>query len=83
MEFDDAISGRHVSMKDLLGKVVVVEFGATRCGPCVREIPKMKRLQDRSHDQGAAFIGSTEARGRLETLIPRLLRESRVASSGR
>tara|TARA_R110002111_G_C5996863_1_gene372611 strand:+ start:297 stop:1895 length:1599 start_codon:yes stop_codon:yes gene_type:complete len=57
LEFTDAISGRTVSMKNLRGKVVVVEFWATWCGWCVHEIPELKRLYAKYHDQGVEFIG--------------------------
>ena len=72
LEFTDAITGRHVSMKDLRGKVVVVDFWATWCGPCVGEIPEMQRLYNEYRDKGVAFIGVShddpEAEGGLEAL---------------
>ena len=72
LEFTDAITGRAVSMKDFRGKVVVVEFWATWCGPCVAEIPDMKRLYAKYHDQGVEFIGVShdlcEQDGGLEAL---------------
>jgi RNA polymerase sigma factor (sigma-70 family) len=72
LEFNDAITGRHVSMKDLRGKVVVVEFSATWCGPCVEEVPEMQRLYAEYHDKGVEFIGVShddpEAEGGLEAL---------------
>jgi RNA polymerase sigma factor (sigma-70 family) len=72
LEFNDAITGRHVSMKDLRGKVVVVEFWATWCGPCVEEVPEMQRLYAEYHAKGVAFIGVShddpEAEGGLEAL---------------
>jgi thiol-disulfide isomerase/thioredoxin len=57
LEFTDAIKGSTVSMKGLKGKVVVVDFWATWCGPCVAEMPKMKKLYAEYKDKGVEFIG--------------------------
>jgi thiol-disulfide isomerase/thioredoxin len=57
LEFTDAIAGTPVSIKKLKGKVVVIDFWATWCGPCVAELPKMKELYARFSGQGVEFIG--------------------------
>jgi thiol-disulfide isomerase/thioredoxin len=57
LAFTDAIKGSPVSIKNLKGKVVVIDFWATWCGPCVAEMPKMKELYAQYHDQGVEFIG--------------------------
>lgn len=57
LSFEDAISGDSVSMADLRGKVVVVDFWATWCGPCIAEMPTMKELYAEFAPQGVEFVG--------------------------
>ena len=72
LEFADATSGSEVSLKRLKGKVVVLDFWATWCGPCVAEMPKMKDLYAKYHGQGVEFIGvsldQSEEHGGLKRL---------------
>jgi thiol-disulfide isomerase/thioredoxin len=57
LQFVDAISGAPVSTERLKGKVVVVDFWATWCGPCVAEMPRMKQLYAEFRNKGVQFIG--------------------------
>jgi len=57
LEFTDAISGSAVSVQKLKGKVVIIDFWATWCGPCVAEMPEMKALYATYHGQGVEFLG--------------------------
>ena len=57
LNFTEASSGKPISMADLKGKIVVLDFWATWCVPCVAEMPKMKELYAEYKDKGVEFIG--------------------------
>jgi thiol-disulfide isomerase/thioredoxin len=72
LAFTDAISGKDVSIEGLKGKVVVIDFWATWCGPCVAEMPNMKALYAKYKSQGVEFIGvsldQSKEKGGLDSL---------------
>jgi thiol-disulfide isomerase/thioredoxin len=51
------LSGQKLSLEDYKGKVVLLDFWATWCGPCRIEIPEFVELQKRYRDQGLQVIG--------------------------
>jgi thiol-disulfide isomerase/thioredoxin len=51
------LDGRHATLEDYRGQVVVLDFWATFCPPCREEIPHLVRLQRRFGPQGLKVVG--------------------------
>ena len=51
------IDGAPVNRADLLGKVVLVNFWASWCGPCAVEMPAFQRLYAERKDSGFVILG--------------------------
>jgi len=50
-------SGQTVRLADYRGKVVLLDFWATWCGPCQQEAPIVDRIAQRYGAQGLAVVG--------------------------
>ena len=46
-----------VELREFHGKIVVLNFWATWCAPCVEEMPSLTQLQERFKNKGVAVVG--------------------------
>ncbi len=69
------LQGRDISSTDIRGRVVLIDFWATWCQPCKKEMPGYQKLLDRYASRGFTVVGfkfdtmrDTEDPVRLEAL---------------
>jgi len=63
LDLDD-VSGKRIIRNDFTGKVTMINFWATWCGPCVEEIPSLNRLRQKLADRPFELISINFAEDR-------------------
>ncbi|HMO52480.1 MAG TPA: thioredoxin-like domain-containing protein [Kiritimatiellia bacterium] len=68
-----ALDGREINLAAMTGTVVLVDFWATWCMPCIRAMPGLMKLHADYHEKGFEIIGISldEERERLERYLER------------
>ncbi len=63
------LAGNRVRLAELKGRVVLLNFWATWCAPCVREMPSLDRLQAALGDRGLSVVAVSIDRG-AKVILP-------------
>ncbi len=51
------LTGKTYKLSDFKGKVVILDFWATWCPPCIKSVPFFKEIYDKYRDKGLVVIG--------------------------
>lgn len=63
---DEWIDGQPVKLAELRGRVVLLDFWATWCGPCRETLPRFQKLHEAYKDKGLVVLGLTNFEGQAE-----------------
>ena len=64
------LDGRAVRLADFKGSLVVLNFWATWCAPCIREMPSLDRLQAALGGRGLRVVAVSIDRGGAKVVVP-------------
>ena len=70
------IDGGEVTLSELRGKVVILDFWATWCPPCVKGIPEFVELYNKYNSKGVDIVGISLDRG--TSVVKRFLAKHKV-----
>ncbi len=64
------LAGNRVRLAEFEGRVVLLNFWATWCAPCVREMPSLDRLQAALGERGLSVVAVSIDRGGVKAIRP-------------
>ena len=77
-DFPKGSQGLPQKLSDLRGKVVLIDFWATWCGPCRMSMPELQELYVKYHDKGLEVIGVSDDDASTRGNIPQALADLKI-----
>jgi peroxiredoxin len=74
-----ALDGTEVDLAAMKGKVVLVDFWATWCAPCVASQPEIKKLYEKFHGKGFEVIGISLDSAESKTQVQNFVKKKNLA----
>ncbi len=65
----ERFDGTEMSFKEFAGDILIIDFWATWCAPCITEIPHYNALDNDYRDKGVRLIGLTVESGTVEEIF--------------
>ncbi|MCB9062062.1 MAG: TlpA family protein disulfide reductase [Halobacteriovoraceae bacterium] len=69
------LEGKKLSIDDFKGKVIILNFWASWCGPCEQEFPEMAKIVSSNKDTVLVAISNDEERKDIDKFLKRLKKE--------
>jgi thiol-disulfide isomerase/thioredoxin len=73
------MNGKRVSLRDYRGKIVVLNFWATWCGPCKDEMPMLVEAEKEYGERGVVFIAASLDDKKTRGHVPAFVREHQIS----
>lgn len=61
------VNGTRYSFKELRGSVVILDFWATWCGPCLKEMASLEKIRAKYKDKGLVIFGVNQQEQKIQT----------------
>lgn len=73
------VAGKQVSLSDYRGKVVVLDFWATWCMPCIASFPAMKKMVEKHDEVVFLFIATQEKQEGAQQRVKQFMEKNKYA----
>ncbi len=73
------LNGQSVSLSEHKGKVIIMSFWATWCGPCKEEMPHLQKMYDELADKGFVVLSVSTDDARMGSRVRQFIRTMRYS----